>query len=122
MLTALLSSCKNENLPHLLDQWNFDNMGFIQVDIRLSDGQTEILKITDAEKMNDIVSYLKKTSFTHISEVDPEKVKLDGDWKVRLVFDGLRDQIFLFDQHAFVGKTTYVIGEGVAEKLITMLL
>ena len=72
----------------------------------------------DVKKIRD---FLRTTAFKYATGSDEATTADKTDWKVKLTFKGQRDQIYFFKNHAFIGKTTFLIPEGTTEDLLKII-
>ena len=72
----------------------------------------------DVKKIRD---FLGKTEFKYTTGSDVSITGDEAEWKVKLIFNGQRDQMYFFKSHAFIGKSTFLIPEGSTEKLLKII-
>jgi hypothetical protein len=103
------------NSQHCLEHWETEKISSIQVDLKLPDGNTDKLLINDKSKIKHVMDFLLSTNFKPVKDGSLKKALNIDQWTFRLIFKGQRDQIFLFEDFAFIGKTTYLIDENVLD-------
>jgi len=71
-----------------------------------SDASSPEKSIDDKEKIEQVISFIKDVEYKSISSADRDNDGSSDYWKFRLSFDGWRDEIHYFENHAFLGKST----------------
>jgi len=118
LLTTTLLSCKQ---PHRLEAWKSIEIPSIEITINKPDGNTSFLEITDKTEIKKIMDFLFNTRFEPYSSESPKAQSLQDQWRVRLIFEGQQDQIFLYEDHALIGKSIYFIDKEVLENFMKLI-
>lgn len=94
-----------------------------EVTAYLQNADLVIKKIIFDEKaeVKQIVDFLRKTEFTYATMSDLKTIDGESDWKVKLSFKGQRDQMYFFEDHAFIGKSTFLIPDGSTDELVLII-
>ena len=93
-----------------LHTWDLSAISSIQIDIQTEDSKIDVKLYNDQEDIDKIMSFLLKVDF-HAYNSNEDSGKIKGDWQFRLTFKGQRDQIYLFNDYAFIGKSIYMIDD-----------
>jgi hypothetical protein len=120
LLIVTLWSCKQQS--HRLEYLKTIEIPTIQVIISQPDGNTSFMKINDEAEIKKIMDFLFQTRFEPYSSESPLAQSLQDKWRVKLVFEGQQDQIFLFEDHAFIGKSIYFIDNDVLNDFLELTL
>jgi hypothetical protein len=111
-LTLLISGITGfaQNRIHA---WDVEKITSIRVEFTSPEDETEILLFDTRQDMDTILSFLKNVEFRELNgnRIDTEEETKNGSCKI--VFQGQRDQVYLFSHSAFIGKTTFLIDTGV---------
>ncbi len=118
LLVMILMSCNDQ---HRLEHWKTKEISSIQLDIKQSDGKTDIIMIHDQSEINNVMDFLLRTTFEPYVEESVKEFPAKDQWAIRLIFEGQRDQIFLFEEQAFIGKSIYLIDKNVLEDFKKLL-
>ncbi len=76
-------------------------------------GYTDERNISAPEDVNRIVNYLKKYDYRdfgldEIDDVSGNKMA----WKYQIIFNGWRDEVYIFDDKVFIGKSAFKLPPG----------
>lgn len=110
----IVFSCFNMNVfsQNRLHNWDLSAISSIQIEIQNEDSKIDVKLYNDQDDIDKIMALLLKIDFVaYDSYKDAEKNK--GEWNYKLIFEGQRDQIYLFNEYAFIGKTIYCINKEV---------
>lgn len=110
LLAFTLISCDS---PHRLETWETENISSIQVEMKQSDGTLKMMNISDKKEIKEVLDFLLQTTFNPYTEGSLIEMPAKDQWTIRLIFEGQRDQIFLFEDIAFIGKSIYLINNRV---------
>jgi hypothetical protein len=83
--------------------------------------QIEEVTFTDKDDVKEIVDFLRKTEFKQVMNSDLKDRYGGAEWSVKLAFKGQRDQMYFFDDRAFIGKSTFLIADGVTSTLLDII-
>ncbi len=119
LLVMILMSCNGQ---HRLEHWKTNKISSIQMDIKQSDGNTDIILILDQSEIKKVMDFLLRTTFEPYAEEPLKELPSKDQWAIRLIFEDQRDQIFLFEEHAFIGKSTYLINKSVVKDFKKLIL
>ena len=75
----------------------------------------------DEADVKKIVDFLRETEFTYATGSDLPVIDGGSEWKVKLTFKGQRDEMYFFEDHAFIGKSTFLIPEGTTKRLLKII-
>jgi hypothetical protein len=119
-LLFLLAGCFSfsQDKIHSID---LDQITEVKAFIQSSDLTIKEMIIDDKDDVKKIRDFLRKTEFKYATGSDVTIAGDDSDWKVKLSFKGQRDQMYFFKDHAFIGKSTFLIPEGTTEKLLKII-
>ncbi|MCB2221985.1 MAG: DUF5301 domain-containing protein [Bacteroidetes bacterium] len=119
LLTALFSSC---NQPHRLDEWKSVKIPSIEVAMKQSAGNLSVIQINDEAEIKKIMDFLFNTRFKPYSGQSQNEQPLQEQWDVRLIFKGQHDQIYLYKDHALIGKSIYLVKPNVLKGFQELML
>jgi len=110
LMVIILMSCNDQ---HRLEHWNIDKITSIQVDVKQSDGIISMMLIDDQSEIKRVMDFLLRTEFEPSADESIKEISTKDKWAIRLILKGQRDQIFLYKDHAFIGKSNYLIDKDV---------
>ncbi|GAP44376.1 hypothetical protein TBC1_12180 [Lentimicrobium saccharophilum] len=101
--------------------WNTEKITSIQVELTSPDSETEIYIFNTKQDIDTIISFLKNIDFRELNgnSIDAEVQK--NNWKCKIVFQGQRDQVYLYKKSGCVGKTSFLIDDNVIENFRIMV-
>lgn len=108
----IIFSCFSMNVfsQNRLDTWDLSAISSVKIEIQNEESETNVKLLNDKKNIDQIMAFLLKVDFVaYDSKKDADKIK--GEWHYRLIFTGQRDQIYLFNDYAFIGKSIYMIDE-----------
>ncbi|MCF8297059.1 MAG: hypothetical protein K9J13_05880 [Saprospiraceae bacterium] len=125
VLLLLATFCTQINCisQNRISTWDIEKITSIQLEIRTSSGELESKVFADKEKINKIMNFLQQVDFKEYV-VKNEVVHPREHWNYKIIFTGQRDQIFIYDDFAFIGKTRFLVDKKVSidfAKLIEQL-
>ena len=100
---------------------SLDEITEVTAYLQTSDLAIKELSFDDKADVKKIVDFLRETEFTYATGSDLDVIQDTSDWKVKLTFKGQRDQMYFFEDHAFIGKSTFLIPGGTTEKLLKII-
>ena len=108
----IVFSCFNMNVfsQNRLHNWDLSAISSIQIEIQNEDSKIDVKLYNDQDDIDKIMVFLLKVDFNAYDSNKDEK-KSKGNWHYRLTFKGQRDQIYLFTDYAFIGKSIYMIDD-----------
>ena len=114
ILFLMISTCYSQNR---ISSWDSEKIRSVQVESRTTGNEIMILLLDERDDIEKVMSYLRKVDFRDLNgqNVDPL------DWQYRITFNGLRDQVYLFENYAFIGKTTFLIDTKVVKEFNNLL-
>ena len=107
-----------------IQEWDIEKITSIQIEFSLSNNEQEITIFDTAEDIDKIISFLKNVEFKEFVNSNINTLEKVNDKSYKIVFKGQRDQVYLFKNFAFIGKTRFIIDKKVIEdfgKLINQL-
>jgi hypothetical protein len=95
--------------------WDIEKITSIQVELTSPDDESEIHIFNTKQDIATIISFLKNVDFRELNgnSIDAEVQK--NNWKCKIVFQGQRDQVYLYKKSGCVGKTSFLIDDNVIE-------
>ena len=118
LLIGFFYSCQQ---PHRLDEWKTKKITSIEITLAEEDGNTSSFDIADKAKIKRIMDFLFQTRFEPYTSESSRAQSMVDQWGVKLIFAGQQDQIYLYKNHALIGKSIYFIKEGVLEDFIKLI-
>jgi hypothetical protein len=98
-----------------INSWEIDKITSIQVDFKAAGDEERIELFTDENGINEIISFLKSVEFKDLKNSNIDIQGERNNWIYKIFFQGQRDQVFLFKDFAFIGRTCYLIDNKVIE-------
>lgn len=118
----IVFSCYSMNVfsQNRLHNWELSAIKAIQVEIQKDDSKTDVKVYSNQDDVDQIMDFLLKVDFIAY-DADKDADKMKGEWHYRLIFKGQRDQIYLFNDYAFIGKSIYTIDDSVIDDFKDLL-
>jgi len=107
-----------------IQEWDIEKITSIEIEFSSSDNEQDITIFDTAEDIDTIISFLKNVEFKEFVNSNINTLEELNDKSYKIVFQGQRDQVYLFKNFAFIGKTRFIIDKKVIEdfgKLINQL-
>ena len=98
-----------------------DDITEVKAFIQTSDQAIKEVIFDDKTDVNKVVDFLRETEFKYATSSDIKTIDNESEWKVKLTFKGQRDEMYFFDDHAFIGKSTFLIPDGTTKKLLKII-
>lgn len=113
-LHLLISLCVNYNgiSQNRMANWDLEKITSIQVEIKAGNGKIDRKVFDEKQRIEEIMNFLKEVDFKEFTDSDARDFD-SAEWKYKIVFTGHRDQVYLFKNYAFIGKTTFFINKDV---------
>ena len=111
----ILFSSNNGFSQNRINTWEVEKITSIQVDFKTTNSENKKEIFDTKSEINQIVSFLKAVEFKEFGESNIDTQAKKNTWKYKIIFQGLRDQVFLFDDFAFIGKTSFLIDHKVID-------
>lgn len=105
--------------------WDIEKITSINVELTSPDDEAEVHIYNTKQDMNTIISFLKSVDFMELNVNSIDADVQANNWRCKIVFQGQRDQVYLYKQSACIGKTSFLIDSEVIEdfrKLVKKLL
>jgi len=116
LLTACISFTQDK-----IHSIKLDEITEVTAYLQTSDLPIKEIIFDDKADVKKIVDFLRQTEFTYATGSGLTGIDGDSDWKVRLTFKGQRDEMYFFEDHAFIGKSTFLIPEGTTKELLKII-
>ncbi len=102
------------SLPfHLFSQnricgWETEKITSISVECTSPDNTTVIHAFDTVHDMDAILSFLKSVEFRELNSSNADSLEQDPSLEYILTFQGQRDQVYLYEHSASIGKTSFL--------------
>lgn len=101
------------NAQSTINGLSADDIRSIRIIQQSSWGFTDDRGITDEKNIRQIIYYLKKYDYQDFGLQELDNVPNDmSEWKYRIIFDGWRDEIFLYDDKVSIGESVFRLPPG----------
>jgi len=101
--------------------WDTEKITSVRIELTSPDDETDIHIYNAKQDIDTIISFLKKVDFR---ELDGNSIDTEAqlkNWRSRIIFQGQRDQVYLYDKSACIGKTSFLINRNVINDFRNML-
>ncbi|MFC2110918.1 hypothetical protein ACFLQ5_00545 [Bacteroidota bacterium] len=92
-----------------ISTWDTEKITSIQVEFKTISNEKKLEIFNTKQEIDKIISFLKAVEFKEFGDSNIDIQKNKNNWKYKIIFEGQRDQIYLFDNFAFIGKTSFLI-------------
>jgi hypothetical protein len=93
--------------------WDIEKITSIKVEFTSSNNEKEIQILDTRQDMDKVISFLKNVDFRELGDSNPDVPEQNNSLRYKIVFEGQRDQVYLFKNSAFIGKTSFLIDKEV---------
>ena len=117
IMTSAISQTK-------LNKWDIEKIPSIKIEIQTPDFKIKTAEFSEKEQIEKIMTYLLAVEFKSPEGSDINFDEKKYEWRYRIICEGQRDQVYLFKEFAFIGKSTYVVDKAVLKdfkKLVNSL-
>ena len=109
----ILCSSMNGFSQNRIHGWEIEKITSIQVEFTSPINEIEIQILNTKQDIDKIISFLKNVEFRELGGSDIYAQEQTNNWRCKIIFQGQRDQVFLFQNSACIGKTTFLIDSNV---------
>lgn len=119
----LISLCLSMNgfSQNRIHGWEIDKITSIRIEFTSPDNDIKIHTFNTKQDIDKIMSFLKNVDFRELNGKITDTDKQKNYLRSKIVFQGQRDQVYLFKNSAFIGKTSFLIDDKVIEDFCTMI-
>lgn len=119
----LISFCSSMNgfAQNRIHGWEIEKITSIRIELTSPDDVTEVYTFNSKADIDTIISFLKNVDFKELEGHSIDAEEQLHNWSSRLVFQGQRDQVYLFKGSACIGKTSFIIDGNVIEDFRIMV-
>jgi len=75
-------------------------------------GSTDERNINAEEDIKRIVYYLKKYNYRDLGLEEINDASFDKKWRYQIILNGWRDEVYIFENKVFIGKSSYRLPPG----------
>ena len=93
--------------------WEIEKITSIQVEFTSPNNEIEIHIFNTKQDIDTIISFLKNVEFRELGGNNIDTKGQTNNWRCKIIFQGQRDQVFLYKNSACIGKTTFLIDNNV---------
>lgn len=109
----IISSSINGFSQNRIHGWDIEKITSIQVELTSPKNEKEVHTFNSKQDIDAIISFLKNVEFRELGDNNIDTDEQIKNWRSRIIFQGQRDQVYLFKNSAFIGKTTFLITKNV---------
>ena len=121
IILVLLFLSTNIYSQNRIHEWDVKKITSIKIEF-LSLNNRLNTEVFDSDKeIETIIKYLKNIEFKKNITTNRDIIKQTNTWIYKIDFIGLRDQIYLFENSAFIGKTSFTIDTEVTKQFGNLL-
>lgn len=95
--------------------WDIEKITLIRIEFSSPNNEQEIQVFNTKQDIDKIISFLKNVEFKEIVDSDIDAFEQPNNQRYTIVFQGQRDQVYLFENSACIGKTSFIIDNKVIE-------
>jgi len=95
--------------------WEIEKITSIQVEFKTPNNEKKIEIFKTKLEIDKIMSFLISVEFKDFGDSEIDKQGERDNWKCKIEFEGQRDHVYLFENFAFIGKSSFLIDRGVIE-------
>ena len=95
--------------------WDIEKITSIQIEFSSPNTEQEIQIFNTRQDIDKIISFLKDVEFKEIVDSNINALEQPNNRRYKIVFQGQRDQVYLFENSASIGKTSFIIDNKVIE-------
>ena len=104
-----------------IHNWEIEKITSIQIEIKSSNNEKAVKLLKTRQEIDLVMSFLKNVEFSDLNGSSAKSRENKGEWRFKIIFQGQRDQVWLFDNFAFIGKTTFLIDKNVVRDFSKLL-
>ena len=95
--------------------WDIEKITSIRIEFSSPNTEQEIQTFNTRQDIDKIISFLKDVEFKEIVDSNINALEQPNNRRYKIVFQGQRDQVYLFENSACIGKTSFIIDNKVIE-------
>ena len=93
--------------------WDTEKITSIRIEFLSPNTEQEILIFNTKQDIDKIISFLKNVEFKEIVDSNLTDLEQPSNVEYKIVFQGQRDQVYLYENSACIGKTSFIIDSNV---------
>lgn len=101
--------------------WEIEKITSVRVELTSPNDETEIHIFNTKQDIDTIISFLKNVDFRELEGNSLNTEEQMNNWRCKIIFQGQRDQVYLFKKSAYIGKTSFLIDNNVIEDFRIMI-
>ncbi|MCG6913918.1 hypothetical protein LJE86_08380 [bacterium BMS3Abin03] len=101
--------------------WDIEKITSIRIEFSSPNTEQEIQTFNTRQDIDKIISFLKDVEFKEIVDSNINALEQPNNRRYKIVFQGQRDQVYLFENSACIGKTSFIIDNKVIEDFGNLL-
>ena len=95
--------------------WDIEKITSVRIEFSSSNTEQEIQIFNTRQDIDKIISFLKNVEFKEINDSNINALEKPNNRRYKIVFQGQRDQVYLLEYSACIGKTSFIIDNKVIE-------
>ena len=112
----IISFCSMKTFSqNRISTWDIEKITSIQVEFKTTSNEKKIEIFKTELEIDRIMSFFISVEFKDLGDSEIDKQGERDNWKFKIDFEGQRDQIYLFENFAFIGRSSFLIDSGVIE-------
>ena len=113
---VIISFCSIKTFSqNRISTWDIEKITSIQVEFKTTSNEKKIEIFKTELEIDRIMSFFISVEFKDLGDSEIDKQGERDNWKFKIDFEGQRDQIYLFENIAFIGRSSFLIDSGVIE-------
>ena len=123
VFVILIGICSTINgyAQNRIHGWETEKIISIRIELTSPDDETGIHIFNTKQDIDTIISFLKKVDFRELDGNSLDTEEQLNNWRSRIIFQGQRDQVYLFEKSACIGKTSFLINRNVINDFRNMV-
>ena len=101
--------------------WEIEKITSIQIELTAPDDETKNLIFNSKQDIDKIISFLKNVDFRTLDGNNIDTEEQLNNWRCKIIFQGQRDQVYLYKKSGCIGKTSFLIDNNVIDDFRTLI-
>jgi len=104
-----------------IQSWDIEKITSVQIELTSPNDETYLHIFNRQQDIDTIMTFLKDTDFKELEDNSIDTDEQMNNWKCKIIFQGQRDQVYLYKNSACIGKTSFIINNTVIEDFRCMV-
>jgi len=93
--------------------WETEKITSVEIEITYPDDERETGIFNEQQDLDPIISFLKNVDFRSLDSSNLDSLRRNVGPEFKIVFQGQRDQVYLYRHSACIGKTSFLVDPSV---------